>query len=306
MEFLRNECSSSLIGGIGVEAQEFLDTLSKIQVWRNNGGRAPNKPLLILFALARVLRDEPRLFSFEEEYNRLQGLLEEFGRPRTMKQRSEYAFVRLVNDGIWQVVPESLNTKMDYSHRTLFGMGVEGGFSPLVHQLLAQNHTVVYRAIEQTLRTHFPESYHQDVLCSIGLETYRVIQNSRNPDFRDRVLHAYEESCAICGYNVRLLDKPVGLEAAHIKWFKAGGPDTEANGIALCSLHHILFDRGAFTLTEQMRVKVSAYVGGTIGTTTLLTQYHDRTITLLNNSLYYPEMEYVSWHVSEVFRDVML
>jgi putative restriction endonuclease len=39
-----------------------------------------------------------------------------------------------------------------------------------------------------------------------------------------------------------------GLEAAHIKWFQAKGPDIEANGLALCALHHKVFDLGAFTI----------------------------------------------------------
>ena len=50
---------------------------------------------------------------------------------------------------------------------------------------------------------------------------------------------------------------PVALEAAHIKWRQAGGPDLEVNGLALCSLHHKLFDRGAFTLSNQLVILVS-------------------------------------------------
>jgi putative restriction endonuclease len=43
----------------------------------------------------------------------------------------------------------------------------------------------------------------------------------------------------------------LGLEAAHIKWFQAGGPDIEANGLAMCSLHHKLFDLGVFTIAVK-------------------------------------------------------
>ena len=41
--------------------------------------------------------------------------------------------------------------------------------------------------------------------------------------------------------------QPLGLEAAHIKWFQARGPDVVQNGLALCSLHHKIFDLGANT-----------------------------------------------------------
>jgi HNH endonuclease len=40
----------------------------------------------------------------------------------------------------------------------------------------------------------------------------------------------------------------LGLDAAHIEWFQASGPDVVPNGLALCSLHHKIFDLGAFTV----------------------------------------------------------
>jgi hypothetical protein len=47
----------------------------------------------------------------------------------------------------------------------------------------------------------------------------------------------------------------VALDAAHIRWHQAGGPDEEANGLALRVLHHKLFDLGAFTVKEGMPVR---------------------------------------------------
>ena len=38
------------------------------------------------------------------------------------------------------------------------------------------------------------------------------------------------------------------MTAAHIKWFQARGQDVVPNGLALCSLHHKIFDLGAFTV----------------------------------------------------------
>ena len=64
---------------------------------------------------------------------------------------------------------------------------------------------------------------------------------------------------------MRLGRNPVALEAAHIKWRQAGGPDLEVNGLALCSLHHKLFDRGAFTLSNDLEILVSDDAHGTAG-----------------------------------------
>ena len=49
---------------------------------------------------------------------------------------------------------------------------------------------------------------------------------------------------------MRLGSVSIGLDAAHIKWCQAGGPDTEVNGLALCVLHHKVFDLGAFTISD--------------------------------------------------------
>jgi putative restriction endonuclease len=79
------------------------------------------------------------------------------------------------------------------------------------------------------------------------------------------VLRAYEYSCAVWGFDVRLGTMSIALEAAHIKWHQAGGPDEESNGLALRMLHHKLFDRGVFTLSETMKVIVSENANGTRG-----------------------------------------
>lgn len=92
---------------------------------------------------------------------------------------------------------------------------------------------------------------HEDILQAIGfdLEDERQSEKrNRSPNFRENVLRAYEYRCAVCGFDVRMGHYPVGLEAAHIKWHQAGGPDIEVNGLALCALHHKLFDRGGIHL----------------------------------------------------------
>ena len=70
--------------------------------------------------------------------------------------------------------------------------------------------------------------------------------------FRQRVLRAYREMCALC--RLRHLEL---LDAAHIT------PDTDqegephvSNGLALCKLHHAAFDGFFFTVTPDYRVEV--------------------------------------------------
>jgi putative restriction endonuclease len=70
--------------------------------------------------------------------------------------------------------------------------------------------------------------------------------------FRERVVTAYRERCALCRLGHREL-----LDAAHIT------PDSDAegepvipNGLALCKLHHAAFDRLFFAVTPDYIVEV--------------------------------------------------
>ena len=87
----------------------------------------------------------------------------------------------------------------------------------------------------EILEANFPSSIHEDILQAVGLdlEPKTTEKRKRDPYFRDRIIQAYEFQCAVCGFNVRVGHALVALEAAHIKWHQAGGPDSEENGLAL-------------------------------------------------------------------------
>ena len=154
------------------------------------------------------------------------------------------------------------------------------------------------------LASHFPVSYHEDILQAVGIElSFGLPTQPRDPKFRQNILEAYRHRCAICGFNVTVRDRPVALEAAHIKWRMADGPDKPENGIALCTLHHKLFDRGAFTLSAQLEVQVSEYVDkGSVGFEEWLMRFDGRKINFPQEVAYHPHENYTRWHVKEVFK----
>ena len=59
--------------------------------------------------------------------------------------------------------------------------------------------------------------------------------------FRDEVLRRQGARCVVCGFDI-----PQGLEAAHLVPKRLQGTDDARNGLAMCVLHHRLFDRGLF------------------------------------------------------------
>lgn len=282
--------------------QELKNLIEQIRMWQRGGERAPHKPLLILYALGRLTRGEPQLMLYESVVDDLKRLLKEFG-PYRQTYSPTYPFVRLVNDGVWEIEGlEPLKTNKNWSDRELIGNQTKGGFSEEVYTLLKDNRLLIVEIASKLLNLNFPETIHEDILNQIGLNLDPVGRLQRSPDFRLRILNAYEYRCAVCGFNVRLGDTLVAVEAAHIKWHQAGGPDSEANGIALCSMHHKLFDRGVFTLNENLTFRVAEQAHGTIGMEEWLLRYHGQQIRKPQRPDYYPQDNYINWHVKEVFR----
>lgn len=107
------------------------DVFKRIKVWKRGAERAPHKPLLLLYALGRCSREEPREVSFQEVDEQLSALLVEFG-PTQKAQHSEYPFWRLQNDGLWEVYgDEEIQTwprEKDQKKSELLRVNARGGF----------------------------------------------------------------------------------------------------------------------------------------------------------------------------------
>ena len=96
----------------------------------------------------------------------------------------------------------------------------------------------------------------------------------------------------------------LGLEAAHIKWFQARGPDVVQNGLALCSLHHKIFDLGAFTvLPENHQIVFSRHLIGGDDTKAKLLAHHGAGLIQPQGKECLPNPEFLAWHRAEVFKE---
>jgi len=289
-----------------MNASELKQQFRTITVWKRGTQRAPHKPLLLLYALSKALRGEPREIPYVEVDRDLRELLIEFG-PERKSYHPEYPFWRLQNDGIWELrnaeYVEARQSNTDAKKTELIKYGVIGGFTSEIYEMLSGNARLVSEIALDILAQHFPLSLYGDILQYVGLNinTDQVVRRRRDPDFRVRVLTAYEYRCAVCGYDVRLGSRELGLEAAHIKWHQAGGPDVERNGLALCALHHKLFDRGAFTLSPEREISVSQFAHGTRGFSEWLMSFHGRYLRTPQHRDYLPSQDYLKWHRKEVF-----
>lgn len=280
--------------------EDLKNKINNITVWKKGDERAPHKPLLILYALGELQNPIQSAIRFVDVKDRLKQLLIDFG-PKRYSYHPEEPFVRLVKDGIWEL-DQTVPTK-DIRPKFLIEHDVVGAFPAEVKSILQENKEKIKEVAEIILNNHFPESMHEDILSAVGL-TFETGKRIRDPQFRDRILRAYEYQCCVCGFNVRLGNSLVAVEAAHIKWHQYKGPDTEENGIALCSMHHKLFDRGVFTIDRELKMLVSEDAYGNNGFDEWLMKYHGKVIAKPIRPQYKPLEDFVLWHVREVFKGV--
>ena len=294
-----------------MKRDEFLGRLDDINVWKSSGQRAPNKPLLLLLALGRVFNGRGRVASYPEIEPELKGLLQRFGPPRKALH-PEFPFGRLPADGLWEI-PENgtltTTSSGDFHVRELRDRKVEGGLPQPVYDLLRHDVELVREAVQKLLDGHFPDSLHDDIRNAIGIPRTWEVHDSpvrpRDPAFRRDVLREYQRRCAVCDFDVRLGEELIGLEAAHIKWHAAGGPDEVANGLALCGLHHKAFDRGALGLEaagKGFKVLVSSEVHGLSDPIRWFLDFHGKPLRPPRNRQFDPDPSFVNWHQREVFR----
>ena len=283
-----------------------IQKFDKVKIWKRRDERAPHKPLLILYAIGRLLRDRSRLVPYSEIDEDLGKLLQEFG-SRHSAQGTEYPFWRLCNDNVWEVTDAHKiipNSAGDVSKKNLLEHNVSGGFHQAIAAQLQSDSTLAFEITQNWLDKHFPPSIHGEILQAVDIELpLQVFETrKRTSNFRKNVLRAYEYKCAVCSFDVKLGTLPIALEASHIKWKSHGGPNEEGNGLALCILHHKLFDLGAFTLSKQLDILVSDDVHGTRGFKEWLMRFHGKKINFPQRKIYHPRADFTGWHTREVFQ----
>ncbi len=131
--------------------------------------------------------------------------------------------------------------------------------------------------------------------------TRSVRQRLHQVAFRERVIRAYQERCALCRLHHGEL-----LDAAHIT------PDREAdsepivsNGVALCKLHHAAFDRFFFAIRPDYIVEVRpSILAETDGPMLVvgLQQIHGGQIALPRRQIHLPDRDRLARRYAEFVR----
>ncbi|MFC0601852.1 phosphorothioated DNA-binding restriction endonuclease [Streptomyces palmae] len=287
---------------------DWLERAAKLRQWTRSGTRAPHKPLLFLYALGRYQLDSDGELGYSAVEEDLKRLLTEYG--PSNRSTPAYPFHHLVSDGVWEVRTRHGAGSPGTGVRELRETGAAGRLVPELRAALRREPSLLGRMAQVLLDLNFPPSLHGELCEAVGLEleparTERLSPARRQRDrrMRELVLTAYEYRCAFCGYDGRIGAVPVGLEAAHVRWWAFDGPDEVDNGLCLCSLHHKLFDKGVLGIGDDHRVLVSQrFVGGS-------PVARDQVISLAGRPLIGPQAgaspiapAHRYWHADQVFQ----
>jgi putative restriction endonuclease len=256
---------------------------------------------------------------YEQAEGPVSQLINEFGPPvasqSAARQRAAMPFVHLERE-IWELRDASgseISPDVPERRSWLLDRGAVGRLRPPVERLLADPGTLA-TAARLLLDLHFTPVLEDLICAAVDLDvpaldlagSEQVLRTThlrpRRRGFAEEVLRAYAYQCAMCGFDGALGRYPVGIEAAHVRWHSQEGPDEVTNALALCALHHTLFDLGALGITEDRRICVSTLyvarneagraVDALAGKPLLIPRPRQPTVDIV----------YISWHRRQVFK----
>jgi putative restriction endonuclease len=289
--------------------EDFLERLRRINFYRNGNQRAPHKPLYLLYNIATLQKGLPRLQLFEDIQPTLNEALCRFGLANK-NQNPHYPFWRLQNDNLAEVSPPSgyglRQSSNDPKKSSLLKLNARGGLLKKDHALLVNNAALQTQSIHELLDAHFPISIHEDILSFFNLR----LQNARSRDvstdneFRDNVLTAYQNRCAITGFSIHFRGSFPGLEAAHICWPQSGGNDQITNGISMTTLHRKLFHLGIIGIDPiSYSIQIAKQTSELNSSQLSLERLKGKRLELPLDPALSPDKDALSWHMKWVFRD---
>ncbi|MFE9911854.1 phosphorothioated DNA-binding restriction endonuclease [Streptomyces clavifer] len=285
---------------------DWVERTAQLRQWTRSGMRAPHKPLLLLYALSRFQQDSEGALLYSAVEDDLGRLLTEYGPGN--RTTPAYPFHHLVSDGVWEVRTERGPGSPGTRVRELRATGATGRLTPELRTALRREPSLLGRMTRVLLDLNFTPSLHGELCEAVGLALEEAeapassARRQRDRRMREMVLTAYEYQCAFCGYDGRIGAVPVGLEAAHVRWWAFDGPDDIENGLCLCSLHHKLFDKGVLGIGEGHRILVSqSFVGRSAAAREHVVMLAGRPVIGPQPGVRPIAAAHRSWHTSQVF-----
>jgi putative restriction endonuclease len=303
-------------GGVCMTPDELMERLSRLRRAQIGGKRAPHKPLLLLWLFGRFASTGSARASYADAAGPVSQLINDFGppvrSPALERQRAAMPFVHLERD-LWDLRDSrggEIPLDVPETGRWLLDHDAVGQLRPEVTAVLADA-VALAAAARLLLDQHFTPVLSEMICAIVGLDLPQLEtppargQLGRRPraaGFAEMVLRAYAYQCAMCGFDGRLGRNPVAIEAAHVRWHSQDGPDEVANAIALCSLHHALFDCGVLGLSPDLRITVSPLYVASSQSGRAIDALAGQPLMAMRPSQPAVDIIYVNWHTIQVFK----
>jgi putative restriction endonuclease len=173
-------------------------------------------------------------------------------------------------------------------------------FNAIVQAGLADDHPLLPRVDEPEVsgfaeeRTSF---LFEDARERVASLVSRVV---RDRVFRQVVLRAYDERCAVTGLKLINGGGRAEVEAAHIRPVEANGPDIVSNGLALSGTAHWMFDRGLIGLDDDMAILVSRQANDPDSIRSIINSSGRAMLPPRDTDR--PHLQFVRWHREHRFK----
>ncbi len=210
--------------------------------------------------------------------------------------KSQILFARLDED-LFQLL--HVSESRDALRRVL----VETYFAPEVRPIIVEVSRITTSSFEYS-RDLLNRSRGRFTLQEAPSVEEVYVAEVRSTAFRRVVVEAYHHTCAVCRIRIVTPEGRTSVAAAHIVPWSYSHNDDPRNGMALCGLHHWIFDQGLVTVTPEYTIKVSPILA--------LNEQHAGPVLALDGKAIYtpadrilwPARIALRWHMHTIFRPV--
>ncbi len=276
--------------------RDWLDKIRSLRVDRTHGDAAPHKPLLLLVILdmAEEGKLSPILPKNRELEYRFQTYSQIVSPRRSTSPRLVYPLYHLKSQGFWE--PRDINVNPAEGYDDIENVSINPSFYEQLQSLFFR-----YKAREILITRYFiedeypslmglvNESYRKSFQHDFGLiEENEKFKQAQKAKFAIQVLSAYNFTCALTG-------EKEDIEATHIQPFTDDQYYIPQNGLALCSKAKHLFEKGAWSLTDEFRVIVNSNWDDSY-------KYAGKPIKVPQDDDYFPNKVFLNWHRNNLMR----
>ncbi len=296
--------SPTVVSSASPEWTRWLNVLNDL----NTASDAPHKPLLLLIVCdlveegkltgAILHRDGDLVFRFSSYWRIV-------AERRRTKHDVKLPFFHLRTEKVWKPLEADGRPAEDRNRAVLAQLDVSflvclsnADFRTLARRTLIAKYFEPHERAELYSLVGF-EVPPDDIVAADAIRFLRSEESEakRDAKFSFRVLPAYDYTCALTRYRMIAINGTTALDAAHIHQFKKGGSNHPTNGIARSKTAHWLFDRGFWSISNDLRVIVAADRFEEAGEDAyLLKKLAGRELLCPANSHFWPDPTCLAWH----------